>query len=491
MITRAVVLILLLLVVLGHVAAAAHPADSLDAIRKRGELRWGGDVQGGEPYAFEDPADPSRVIGFEVDIIDALARRLGVKARFHHCSWSSLVPSLERGDFDIIANGLEDTPARRDTLRLSRPYFVYAETLAVRRGSPYRSLEALSGKRVGTLNQTYAQDLLRARPVDVVLYEGGAEPYLDLAAGRVDAVLLDNLVADRFGCKNPAIECLPEDVARGTYVIGMRHGDDALQAALDKALAEITADGELQRILEKWHLWDHRQGEPLPVAAIASTSNRRGVDRAQLVLFFQGAGVTLYLSVISFALATLFGVALAIMRLHGRAARWFATVYVELFRGTPLLLQLYLIYYSLAPVWKVDAMSAAILGLALNYAAYESEVYRAALSSLARGQAEAAHALGLTSWQTLRHILLPQALRTALPAMTNDFVALLKDSSVVSVITVVELTKRTSITAVDMRGWLLPGLLCAALYLGISVPLGRVSRLLEKRLHRDSDPQRT
>ena len=136
-------------------------------------------------------------------------------------------------------------------------------------------------------------------------------------------------------------------------------------------------------------------------------------------------------------------------------------------------------------------MSAAILGLALNYAAYESEVYRAALSSLAKGQAEAAHALGLSSWQTLRHILLPQALRTALPAMTNDFVALLKDSSVVSVITVVELTKRTSITAVDMRGWLLPGLLCAALYLGISFPLGRLSRLLEKRLHRDSDPQRT
>jgi polar amino acid transport system permease protein/polar amino acid transport system substrate-binding protein len=86
-------------------------------------------------------------------------------------------------------------------------------------------------------------------------------------------------------------------------------------------------------------------------------------------------------------------------------------------------------------------------------------------------------------------VLLPQALRTALPAMTNDFVALLKDSSVVSVITVVELTKRTSITAVDMRGWLVPGLMCAALYLAISFPLARLSRLLEKRLHRDSDPR--
>jgi polar amino acid transport system substrate-binding protein len=470
----------------GHGAAA----DTLAEVRARGELRWGGDIQGGEPYAFEDPTDHTRVIGFEVDIIDGVARRLGVTARFRHCSWSNLVPSLERGDFDIIANGLEDTPARRDTLRLSRPYFIYAETLAVWRGSPYRSLDALRGKRVGTLNQTYAHDLLRARPVDAVLYEGGAEPYLDLAAGRIDAVLLDNLVADRFGCPNRELECLPDDVARGSYVVGMRRGDAALQTAIDHALGAMAADGELQRILEKWQLWDHRQREPAQtLAAVAPPAHATAIDGGQLVLFLDGAWVTLYLSVVSFVVATLLGVALAIVRMRRGPARFVATAYVELVRGTPLLLQLYLIYYSLAPFWRLDAMTAAILGLGLNYAAYESEVYRAALSSIAKGQTEAAHALGLSTWQTLRHVLLPQALRTALPAMTNDFVALLKDSSVVSVITVVELTKRTSITAVDMRGWLLPGLLCAALYLAISVPLGRLSRLLEKRLHRDPDPR--
>jgi len=481
----------LLLVLASHAASA----DTLDEVKQRGELRWGGDVQGGEPYAFEDPADPSHVIGFEVDIMDGVARRLGVTARFHHCSWSNLVPSLERGDFDVIANGLEDTPARRDTLRLSRPYFVYAETLAVRRGSPYHTLDQLAGKRIGTLNQTYAQDLLRARAIDPVLYEGGAEPYLDLAAGRVEAVLLDNLVADRFGCNKPELQCLPDDVARGTYVIGIRRGDAALQVALDHALNDMAADGELQRILEKWHLWDHRQHEPLPPASAASPPVASsppasgGFDRAQLFLFLGGAGVTLGLSAVSFVVATLLGMALALLRTRGGAGRAFAMTYVELFRGTPLLLQLYLIYYSLASIWRFDAISAAIIGLGLNYAAYESEVYRAAMSSVAGGQSEAAHALGLSRWQTLRHILVPQALRTALPAMTNDFVALLKDSSVVSVITVVELTKRTSITAVDMRGWLLPGLLCAALYLAISFPLTRLSRLLERRLQHDPDPR--
>ena len=125
----------------------------------------------------------------------------------------------------------------------------------------------------------------------------------------------------------------------------------------------------------------------------------------------------------------------------------------------------------------------------LNYAAYEAEVYRGALLALPRGQTEAAQSLGLGPWQTLRHVLLPQALRLALPAMTNDFVALLKDSSLVSVITVIELTKRMTIAAVDLHGWLLPGLACAALYFALSYPLSELSRRLERRLARDQHPR--
>src|SRR5580658_10565174 len=196
-------------------------ADTLSDARARGEIVWGGDLQGGEPYVFEDPRDPSHLEGFEVDVANALARRMGLaRARFHQVEWSNLVPALERGDFDVALNGLEDTPARRARLRLSRPYFVYREVLAVRRGSPYRTLQDLRGRRVGTLNQSYALDLLRAQPLEAVLYEGQQEPYFDLQHGRIDGVLLDRIVADRYGCSSPAIECVPGDVARGTYVVG-------------------------------------------------------------------------------------------------------------------------------------------------------------------------------------------------------------------------------------------------------------------------------
>jgi polar amino acid transport system substrate-binding protein len=135
----------------------------------------------------------------------------------------------------------------------------------------------------------------------------------------------------------------------------------------------------------------------------------------------------------------------------------------------------------------LNPMTAAILGLGLNYAAYEAEVHRGALLSLPRGQTEAARALGLGRLQTLRHVLLPQSLRSALPALTNDFVALLKDSSLVSVITVVELTKRMTILSVELRDWVLPGVLCAAIYFVLGFPLSRLSRRLERALHHDRE----
>jgi polar amino acid transport system substrate-binding protein len=214
---------------------------------------------------------------------------------------------------------------------------------------------------------------------------------------------------------------------------------------------------------------------------------RRAFDLGQVGLFLSGAGVTLWLSTVSFALAVGLGLLLAVGRVFGnRVIAGAAAVYVEIFRGTPVLLQLYVLYFALAPVLRLNAFEAAFLGLGLNYAAYEAEIYRGALLALPRGQTEAAHALGMSRGQTLRHVLLPQALRMALPAMTNDFVALLKDSSVVCVITVVELTKRMTIAGVDLNDWVVPGLACAALYFAMSFPLAQLARMLEKRLHRDS-----
>lgn len=452
-------------------------------VERTGVLTWGADLQGGEPYLWR--TEDGRLVGFEVEIMDAIARRLGARAEMHHYNWVNLVPLLRRGDFDVACNGLEEVPARAGGILVSRPYFVYAETLAVRTGAPYRSLADLRGKRVATLDQTYALTLLKRAGVEVALYEDNQVIYDDLALGRVEAVLLDNIIAERYGCHRAGVTCLPDDVARGSYVIGIRRQDPELKVAIDGALEAMIADGELERILRKANLWDHRQSEPPPVAEVAPAPPS-GFGAVQLRRFAAAAVVTLGLSVASFALALALGLALALARVYG--PRWLAAlarVYIELFRGTPVLLQLYVIYFALAPYYALGPVTAAILTLGLNYAAYEAEVYRGALLAIPRGQAEAARALGLSPAQSLRHVIVPQALRLALPPMTNDFVSLLKDSSLVSVITVIELTKQMTISAAELRGWLVPGLACAGFYLALSVPLSELARRLERRLARD------
>jgi polar amino acid transport system substrate-binding protein len=321
-----------------------------------------------------------------------------------------------------------------------------------------------------------------------VPYEGVDEPFTDLQHGRTDAVLLDDIIVDRYAPRHAGLRVVA-DVAEGRYAIGVRPGERDLLDAVDAALGRLAGSGELRAILRRYDIDGERQARlaatteaPAPAGAPATPPGARWPTLGQLLLFLQGAAATLAISAAAMAIAIPLGLVLALARLHLPRARPFAAVYVEIFRGTPVLLQLYVIYYGMAGVLQLGPWTAAIVGLGLNYAAYEAEIYRAGILAVPRGQMEAALSLGMTKRLALRRIVLPQALRVALPGVANDFIALLKDSSLVSVITVVELTKRMTITAVDNRGWMIPGLLCAAMYFAMSYPLGRLARRLERRL---------
>jgi len=228
------------IVLVAVMAAAGRAAadDALARLHARGTLRWGGDMQGGEPYVFQDPRDRRRLAGFEVEIAEGLARRLGVRAEFAQNDWQTLIPSLERGDFDVALNGIEVTPARRARVAFTRPYYGFAETLVVRRDEgPVHGLGDLRGARVGTLEGSLALDLLRAAPgVEVVLYEGVEEPYLDLERGRLRAVLLDNIIAARYGLPRATLRAAGT-VGEGVYAIAVRPSEPELLGAVDGASA--------------------------------------------------------------------------------------------------------------------------------------------------------------------------------------------------------------------------------------------------------------
>jgi His/Glu/Gln/Arg/opine family amino acid ABC transporter permease subunit len=458
-------------------------------------LRWGGDAEGGAPFVEADPADPSQVRGFDVEIAGMIARGLGRQPQFVQVAWSSIEQSVERGDFEVGMSGVEDRPELRARHAVSIPYYEFHEVLAVRPEdrNRYRRLSDLAGHRVATLGATTAYQMLldeqQRSGLIPISYDDDVHPYSDLVAGRVDAVLLDNIIAERSLRRQGGFVIQPEPAATGHYVAVFAKRNAALRDSANAVLRARMADGSLERVFRRWQVWNDGEADyfrralasaPQKDTAASPTSNR--ALRTYLPALIRAAGVTLVLSCLAMALAVSVGILVAAGRVYGHPLlRALLTLYVEVMRGTPVLLQLFVIYYGLSGVVRLPAFVAALLGLGLNYAAYESEIYRAALEAIPRAQLEAGRTLGLSEGQILRLVRGPQALRLALAPMTNDFVALLKDSSLVSVITVVELTKQTAIYATNVGSWVVPGLMCAAIYLAFSLPLSRFARRLERR----------
>jgi polar amino acid transport system permease protein len=203
-------------------------------------------------------------------------------------------------------------------------------------------------------------------------------------------------------------------------------------------------------------------------------------------ILLQGAWVTLYLTVSSLTIGLVIGLILGLMRISGNwILRAFSLCYVEFIRGTPLLMHLVIIYYalpSLHPSLNLPAIVAGIVGMALNSAAYIAEIFRAGIQSISKGQMEAARSLGMTHLQAMTYVILPQAFRVSLPPLTNEFVALLKDSSLVSTLAVSELLRKGR----EMVAWKVnvfsPYVGVALLYLAMTLPMTKLARYLEKRV---------
>ena len=238
----------------------------------------------------------------------------------------------------------------------------------------------------------------------------------------------------------------------------------------------------------------------------------RDIITLYLPFLLQAAGLTIGLSVVSMVLAVIFGFIGAIGRLSRFAAvRWIATIYVEVVRGTPILVQLLLWYYGVGQALSMlgfdpyntafqmmtvlqnnslvpDAFSAffyGVIGLSFNYGAYLTEVFRTGIESINKGQTEAALSLGLNPRQAMRHIVLPQAIRITIPPFTNYFITLIQDSALLSVLGVVELEQTTGSFAdplLDANKKLFIYILGALIYLAICYPLSLLARYLEARM---------
>src|SRR5438270_10309609 len=218
-------------------------------------LSWGADPSGGAPYVFNDPNHPDQYIGYEKEMVDALAAAMDRTPEFVPSDWETLVSALQRGSFDVIVNGLEPTADRAKQIQFSKPYYIFQLALTVRKGEGrINSLADCRDRVVGTLGNTAASRLLQKENIPMRAYAEPLTAYRDLELKRIDAVIMDVPAEVFYVSKSTTLKRACEPFFRGTYNVGLRKGDDALKTQIDGAIDKIINDGTLEQILRKWGL---------------------------------------------------------------------------------------------------------------------------------------------------------------------------------------------------------------------------------------------
>lgn len=472
-------------------------------------LRWGTDPTGGAPFVFKSKSNPDGpYIGFEVEIADYLAKKLGRTSTLVDGDWAQLPQqlnkpaSVEKG-VDIVLNGYELRKDLCDQFAATRPYYLFKLSLLARKDSPVKRWEDLRGRSCAVLGGTAAHDYVKTRFGDDVQLPTNSDVanVIDLVnKGQFDTTVQDYPAAVHFLKEYPELASVDEPVrpGYGCYVIYYRKTDADLGAKLDAAIAEGIRDGTFERIYRKYDIWTDDQKNlagwqtrlPYPPEFESVGDPWPSLIRELL----EAAWMTVKLAFVSFPLAMAIGLLVGVGRVYGS---WWLRIplgiYVEVIRGTPLLLQLLMIYYIVPDLFRAAGAGeyinwlspfwAGIIGLALNYSAYEAENYRAGLQAVPAGQMEAALALGMTRGTAIRRVVVPQAVRIVIPPVTNDFIALFKDTAACSIIFVTELTRKYNELYNFNRNLIVElAFLTAALYLLMSYPLALLASRLEKRL---------
>ncbi len=429
-------------------------------------------------YPPLESKDGDKYVGFDIDLGEVIGHELGRKVEWTNSGFDGIFAALQAGKFDAVMSSVTITEDRKRQLAFSDPYYTAGQALASRKDGPaYTQVDQLKGKTVGIQINTTAKEVLKKRPdVTIREYNSIDLALLDLQNGKLDAVMTDSpvlkyMLIRSFNSLSLAANLLTEE----KYGIAMRPADRDLTEKVNVALRRIESSGEMAKLKEKWF------GEK----ANAGVKPLRAVEllgRIWLPLV-KAALLTVQLTLLALLFGMPIGLLVALLRLNRLGPlSWLAGLYVEVFRGTPLLVQIFTVYYVLPALGlTLAAWPAALLAFSLNSAAYIAEIFRAGIQSIDTGQMEAARSLGMSYGLAMRLVVLPQAFRRVLPPLTNEAIALLKDTSLVSVIALVELTRRgqemTGQYARPMVIWPLVGLI----YLALTIPLTRLANRLERK----------
>jgi His/Glu/Gln/Arg/opine family amino acid ABC transporter permease subunit len=402
------------------------------------------------PFSYHDPAT-GQLVGYDVDVARAVADKVGVKVEFVETPWDSIFAALEANRFDIVANEVTINAERKQKYDLSEPYSIGEGVIVTRADdNSIKSLDDLKGKVAAENATSNWSDIARKAGARVEAVEGFTQAIKLLNQGRVDVVVNDSIAVYAYlaetGDQTVKIAGNVGEKSEQGFAARKNSG---LLPDLNKALNELRADGTLADISQKY-LKANASGAPA-----AGEKQRQPTSTWDLILESLGplakAAITktIPLTVISFVIGLVIALAVALARLSPNVVLTnVARFYISIIRGTPLLVQLFIVFYALPELGvKIDPFPAAVIAFSLNVGGYAAEIIRSAIQSIPKGQWEAASTIGLNYAGALRRIVLPQAARVAVPPLSNTLISLVKDTSLASTILVTELLRQAQIIA--------------------------------------------
>ncbi len=446
----------LAVLVLAASCSSSGSSSTLDQVQKTGVLRVG--TEGTySPFTFHDPTT-NELTGYDVEVIRAVGAKIGAKdVQFVEAPFDAIFASLMSNRFDVVANQVTKNPEREAAYALSDPY-TFSDGVIITRAddSSITQLSDLKGKTTAQSSTSNWAGVAKDAGATVEAVEGFAQAVTLVKQGRVDATVNDSLAALEYfkTTKDSGVKVAAKTGDTSEQVLALRPDETALRDAMNVALAQLQADGTLARISDTYFGQDVSKG-----SADASTGSGAAPAAPQSTwdLIRASAGpmllatvkATIPLTAISFALGLVVALGVALMRLSKvPVLAQVARVYISVIRGTPLLVQLYLIFFGLPQIGLTfNSFTAAVIAFSLNVGGYAAEIIRSAILSVPKGQTEAALTLGMGYAATLRRVILPQAARTAVPPLSNTLISLVKDTSLASVVLVTELLRVAQVAA--------------------------------------------
>lgn len=456
--------------------AQAASEDQWDVIKDRGELRVGLSADYA-PMEFERTVNGEReYAGIDIELAKKIAKDNGVKLKIVNMQFDSLLGALKTGKIDMIISGMTPTAERKKEVDFSDNYMTVDQKVVVRKKDKdkYKTLKDLAHHRIGAQKQTTQEELAQKEieGADVQSLTRLPEVILSLKSNKVDAIVMDSAVGKAYLEQNEELTFSDASFAdsKKQTAIAIPKDSPKLLKRVNQSITDVN-DHNLLAKYEK-------------IAADAMQDDGSFLTKYG-AFFLTGIKSTIVISLIGVVLGAVFGSMFALMKISTiRPLKWFASAYIEFLRGTPLLVQVFLVFFGTTAVLGLD-ISAFICGaiaLVINCSAYIAEIIRAGINAVDKGQMEAARSLGLSYSQTIKSVIMPQAIKKILPALGNEFVTVIKESSIVSVIGVSEIMFNAQVVQGASFDPFTPLLIAAVLYFILTFTLSRLMSFLEGRM---------